>query len=544
MAGKYDIGPRIGIEGEVEYRKQIENINNSMRLLGSEMERNIAIFDGNADSMEALTATSKNLEKQVETQRNKVSSMQDVLEKAKKEYGENSSQVSKYQTSLNKAETSLIKTEKALNGVNDKLEEAKKKGNDSTSVFHKLSQNTDKLEGALKKTSIAIGALIAGMVAAVKGTEEFRMDFAKLETNAELAGIQIEKVTQELTKLQAITGETDSNIEALSNLMQAGFKGSDLTRVVNELSGAVIKFPDTLKIESLADSLQETLATGEATGQFGEMLERMNINLDTFNSRLQRCTSSAQEQNYIFQTLSNAGLSQAYELYRKNNEELFKGAEMQIQFQLATAQMGESLTKAFVELSPVLAPLIDGFSKLIGLISEVPPEVLAATATFAMMIPVALGVFNAMSTVTSFMGVSMNPMMIKTTFIILAVVAALAALAAIIAVIQGRGKELQNTMRVIGNSTSGITGRLPSYESGTSFHTGGLALVGERGPEIVDMPRGSAVYTAGKTRQLMFGSTNNNYYVTIDAKNVREFNDIVRIANNQKISRRMGYTEG
>ena len=66
---------------------------------------------------------------------------------------------------------------------------------------------------------------------------------------------------KELVNLTALTGESDSSIEALSNLMSAGFSDTQIKSAVESLSGAVIKFPDTLKIESLADSLQETVAT-------------------------------------------------------------------------------------------------------------------------------------------------------------------------------------------------------------------------------------------------------------------------------------------
>lgn len=38
---------------------------------------------------------------------------------------------------------------------------------------------------------------------------------------------------------------------------------------------------------------------------------------------------------------------------------------------------------------------------------------------------------------------------------------------------------------------------VPGYAGGTSFHPGGLAMVGERGPELVNLPRGSAVYPNG-----------------------------------------------
>lgn len=41
------------------------------------------------------------------------------------------------------------------------------------------------------------------------------------------------------------------------------------------------------------------------------------------------------------------------------------------------------------------------------------------------------------------------------------------------------------------------TPRVPAYANGTGFHPGGLALVGERGPELVNLPRGASVYRNG-----------------------------------------------
>jgi hypothetical protein len=46
---------------------------------------------------------------------------------------------------------------------------------------------------------------------------------------------------------------------------------------------------------------------------------------------------------------------------------------------------------------------------------------------------------------------------------------------------------------------------IPSYASGTSWHPGGMAWVGEQGPELVAMPRGSQVYSSGQSRQMVSG---------------------------------------
>lgn len=78
------------------------------------------------------------------------------------------------------------------------------------------------------------------------------------------------------------------------------------------------------------------------------------------------------------------------------------------------------------------------------------------------------------------------------------------------------------------------------YATGTYNHPGGYAVVGERGPEIVDLPRGSKVYPNGEIPDGM-GGTVNYINVTIPASDIREFNDIVRIVQSQRQSIRGGY---
>lgn len=76
----------------------------------------------------------------------------------------------------------------------------------------------------------------------------------------------------------------------------------------------------------------------------------------------------------------------------------------------------------------------------------------------------------------------------------------------------------------------------PYNAGGTSNWRGGLTWVGENGPELVRLPRGSQVLTAQESRN----AGGNTFNITISAADVREFNDIVRIAENARIMARMG----
>ena len=83
------------------------------------------------------------------------------------------------------------------------------------------------------------------------------------------------------------------------------------------------------------------------------------------------------------------------------------------------------------------------------------------------------------------------------------------------------------------------------YATGTQFAPGGWSVVGEKGPEIVRLPRGSEVYPNGVTPRIESGGNVSNYYnVEIRAADVREFNDIVRLAQAQRQAVRSGYVRG
>lgn len=63
---------------------------------------------------------------------------------------------------------------------------------------------------------------------------------------------------------------------------------------------------------------------------------------------------------------------------------------------------------------------------------------------------------------------------------------------------------------------------IPGFATGTTFAPGGLAVVGEQGPELVNLPRGSQVTPAPQTQQLLGHSgvsiANLNVYNNVDAR--------------------------
>ena len=82
-----DFGLRIGVEGEKEFKKALAEINQSFKVLGSEMKLVSSQFDKNDSSVQALSARNTVLNKEIDAQRQKVETLRSALQNAAESFG-------------------------------------------------------------------------------------------------------------------------------------------------------------------------------------------------------------------------------------------------------------------------------------------------------------------------------------------------------------------------------------------------------------------------------------------------------------------------
>lgn len=210
---------------------------------------------------------------------------------------------------------------------------------------------------------VAVGAVVA-LTAAVntlfEHTEEMREGFATLQVNADAMGVSMETVRTGMEEFNVVSEDFNANTEAMSNLLAAGFTDNNMAAIVERLSDAVIKFPDTLKIESLADSLQETIATKEAVGQFGELLGRVGIDVEKFNDGLKRAAESGKEQEYVLQQLSKTDLPGLTDAYKKNNSAMVEAKDAQYQLDQALSDFANEISPLKFGIETFLVKALQG----------------------------------------------------------------------------------------------------------------------------------------------------------------------------------------
>lgn len=265
----YDIGPRIGIQGEKEFNDQIKKINNSLRECGSEMKALSSEFEENANSQDALIAKQKNLAREYDLQQQKMSLLREQydkqtaklrelsngLQKAREEFGENSKEASKAENAFNKQAETLSRLNVAINetknyinqinntaGKNHKILDQISNGTrEAATGMSKLAQNTQDADGKLdeiaRNTSIeALGEI--GDAAAGAGEKIIDLGNKTVEAFSSL-----ETAT---TRVNSYFGLTGDAAEQMGGVVENVFR-SGVTDSLERVGEAVILVNNNLK---------------------------------------------------------------------------------------------------------------------------------------------------------------------------------------------------------------------------------------------------------------------------------------------------------
>lgn len=235
-----NFGLKIGIEGEKEFKAQLVEINQSFKVLGSEMKLIESQFDKQDKSEQALTARNEILQKSIEAQKQKIETLRSAIKNASDSFGENDKRTKAWQVQLNNAQAELNGMTKELKENNTTLEDnsdATEDASDSADdLGDSLKDSSDKADDAGDKFS-KLGGFAKSMGVALAAA------MAAITAAAIATGVQLVKLGDEYNKainqIAASTGATEDEIEKLGSIAQSVYThnfGDSLEDVANGIS--------------------------------------------------------------------------------------------------------------------------------------------------------------------------------------------------------------------------------------------------------------------------------------------------------------------
>lgn len=379
------IATRLTLEGEKEYKKELGEVNQEIGLLSDKMKRADAEFRGQANSIEALTTKNDLLREAQQKQIDKIAKLQTAIEDCGEAYGENDEAVMRFKRQLEKAETDLIDLNDELSSNERYLDEARTSADKCAKSIDEYGKQvkdaakaTDNFNGAgggkggignligqlgsLKKMLVG-GAVVAGLKATsdaiigiVDETEEYRKIMGTLEASSQAAGYTAEQTAESYEYLYGVLGDTQTAATTVANLQAIGLAQGDLRGMIDSVIGAWATYGDSIPIDGLAESVNETIQAGQVTGTFADVLNWAGVSEDEFNAKLAAANDSTERAQIVLNQLANQGLPETAKAWRDANEDVVAYNESQMKLDEAMGQLGETL-------APVAAGLKDVFAE-------------------------------------------------------------------------------------------------------------------------------------------------------------------------------------
>lgn len=367
-----NIGPKIGIDGEKEFRQNLNSISQQLKTLGTEMKAVTSAFDANDKSQENLANQSQVLTEQLSLQEKRIEEIQKALDHARSNYAENSNQVQRWQQAMNNAVAELNKTRSQLSKVQSEMDGTEDSTKDLTEALNDVGGASEKASGGLSSMTVAMGNLISSGIQAAasavadlvsslwnldESTEEYRRAQGRLNTAFEAAGYGADTAQQAYQAFYGILGDTDTATEASQLLAQLAESEEDVATWTEIAAGVSGTFGDSLPIEGLIEAANETAKVGEVTGTLADALNWVGISEDEFNAKLAAAGSESERNRLIMETLSNQ-YDQAAQAFYRNNEALVESRNTQAEMSETLSSVGEAVANMKNQLSQELLPVL------------------------------------------------------------------------------------------------------------------------------------------------------------------------------------------
>ena len=567
---------RVELDGEKQYKQALSEINKGNQVLASEMRKLSAEYKNNDKSVEALTKKDDILQKQLETQKDKVKTLNEALLNAGRQYGEADKRTSDWKIKLNDAEAAQFKLEQAIAENNAEIKKQEQGMAEESKTVGKLGDQVQDLAGKLgvklpegaKKalngmqgfsagTVAAMGAAavaVAGLIKAVKAFNDLTIKQAAnadtLLAQSMISGVDTKTLQQWQYAQELIDVSADTITKSLTKITNSAYDAANgnekLADTYSMLGVSVQNSDGSLRsaeeifydvIDALAGVEDQTTRDAIAMDLMGKSAQELNPLILQGSDALRELADEAEKTGYVL-----------------DESQLQKLAEVDDAYQRTQLQIEATKNKLAVEFAPASVAAMQTFGEVV----QKAGQILVDTRLIENLGAVVQGIAGIVDAASNFAGKIpgwMGPIeQLSNTLRGLAVVAATVvdAMNVVSGIVNplnwGSGKARTALGWNIGNGQMSNLQQL-KYGSGdytfynaagTDNWRGGLTWVGEAGPELVSLPRGSAIYSSQESRAIAATGTDTSRLEALMERNVQILEQISGEFSGLRVKGRMG----
>lgn len=482
----------------------VTECNQKMKLLDAE-------FKKSSNEMRGLGSRSKKLALEQDYLTQKIHLQSLKVEEAKKKYQalmDKHADTSK----IDKANTAYLKESASLEELKGKLE--------------KVTLEHSNLKTVLKATATVLTTITAGYAAAAKSAFQYCDDLATLsnETGISAQKLQEWEYASELVDVSVDT-MTSSMAKMTKNMQKAESGTGDAAKAFTQLN---VRLKDSHG--HMRDSEDVFYDVIDALGQMTNQTERDQLAMNIFGK-------SAQDLAGIISVGSDGMRELGIEAQNLglilSDEQIKVGTDASDAWEKFNSTINSVKNNIGLAVLPLLTDLLNAIAAIPQPILSTIVVILTIVTTIVTLVMTINSVVKAGKGVMSMIS-TLSGGMTSTYMKIISITVAITALISVIAILLGKYEPLQNMFNSLGNMNGGSTSAVGHNANGTRSWRGGPTWVGENGPEIIDAPAGSRIYSNQETKNIA-GDT---YNITINAdiSKLKTVNDVIEAVNGLKDS--------
>ena len=397
----YDIGPKIGIEGEKEFRNSIKAIDSQIRALGSELKTLSKEYDENDRSIDGVVKKQKTLNSAIDATENKIKlltsqyekqsaelrKLEDALEKARRENGEGSDEALKAEAALAKQATTVNRLENQLQTARGQLagfgNQLDNLGNRATIAGDKLQSAGDKITGIGSKISSAgnvltgtvTAPLLAAGAAAISMASDYEESLNKVDVAFGESSDRIREFAKTTVDTYGIAEGTALDMAALfgdlaTSMQVPRDEAADMSEVLVGLAGDLASFKN-ISLDQVGTALK-SIFTGETESlkELGVVMTEANLDAFALAEGFGKTTDEMTEAEKVqlrYQYVLNATKNAQGDYARTADGTANSLRTMQE----STKELGVAFGQ---ELLPTITPVIQGATKMIKSFGDLDDE--------------------------------------------------------------------------------------------------------------------------------------------------------------------------
>ena len=277
-----EIGPVIKVEGEAQYRQQIQNLIATTKAYDAEMKKLESSFDSQTSEMEKSTQKQRLLTQQIEKQEQKVKQLEEMTKRSAEAKGEDATETMKWRQALANAEAELNRLNGELKNLPNQMQIA---GKAMQETGEKIKAAGEKISSVGQAMTKAITVPIIGLgTAAVKTAADFDTSMSKVAAVSGASGSDFDALRNKAREMGAQTKFSASEAaDAMNYMAMAGWKTEDMLNGVEGIMNLAAASGADLATTSdiVTDALTAFGRSAEDSGRLADIMAAASSNANT-----------------------------------------------------------------------------------------------------------------------------------------------------------------------------------------------------------------------------------------------------------------------